>query len=282
MCHSARPTTRASTRRRRAWSSRPSTTLRRTCDQIMAQAVNGDAMPLGNETRMTRAERAELGAFLDEGKRARAEWPANAARPGWRSHVPRRGQPHVRRRLRRRLRRHRRALALGGRAGRDARGRSPIARAMVEAFLDAVVGRRRRRGARAPARPSGPRRARAMPASRDSRREQAGAGLDTLTPEEFARFTDAERRLPRDVRLPLHPRGEGRRQAPILAAFDAAHRRRPARPSSPTATRQVLRIIRFRIEDRVDGLTSDVTALGGARQAMIDALADDHAPSPAG
>ena len=33
-------------------------------DQILAQAVNGDAMPLGNETEMTDQERAELGAFL--------------------------------------------------------------------------------------------------------------------------------------------------------------------------------------------------------------------------
>ncbi len=33
-------------------------------DQIMAQAVNGDAMPLGNETGITEAERQKLGAFL--------------------------------------------------------------------------------------------------------------------------------------------------------------------------------------------------------------------------
>lgn len=33
-------------------------------DQIMAQAVNGDAMPLGNETDMTDTERRQLGAFL--------------------------------------------------------------------------------------------------------------------------------------------------------------------------------------------------------------------------
>ena len=30
----------------------------------MAQVVNGDAMPLGNETGMTEAERQALGAFL--------------------------------------------------------------------------------------------------------------------------------------------------------------------------------------------------------------------------
>jgi uncharacterized membrane protein len=33
-------------------------------DQVLAQTVNGNAMPLGNETEMTDQERAELGAFL--------------------------------------------------------------------------------------------------------------------------------------------------------------------------------------------------------------------------
>ncbi len=33
-------------------------------DQIMAQAVNGDTMPLGNETGITQDERRQLGAFL--------------------------------------------------------------------------------------------------------------------------------------------------------------------------------------------------------------------------
>jgi uncharacterized membrane protein len=38
--------------------------LRKNRDQIMAQAVHGDAMPLGNETRMSLQERRELGAWL--------------------------------------------------------------------------------------------------------------------------------------------------------------------------------------------------------------------------
>ena len=38
--------------------------VRRHAAQIMAQAVNGDTMPLGNETGMTREERQKLGAFL--------------------------------------------------------------------------------------------------------------------------------------------------------------------------------------------------------------------------
>ena len=38
--------------------------LRRNAPGVMAQAVQGKAMPLGNETGMTDAERAALGAFL--------------------------------------------------------------------------------------------------------------------------------------------------------------------------------------------------------------------------
>ena len=38
--------------------------VRAHADQIMAQAVNGDAMPLGNETGMTQEDRRALGAFL--------------------------------------------------------------------------------------------------------------------------------------------------------------------------------------------------------------------------
>jgi uncharacterized membrane protein len=38
--------------------------IRKHAAQIMVQAVNGDTMPLGNETGMTRQERDELGAFL--------------------------------------------------------------------------------------------------------------------------------------------------------------------------------------------------------------------------
>jgi uncharacterized membrane protein len=38
--------------------------VRRHAAQIMIQAVNGDTMPLGNETGMTRLERQKLGAFL--------------------------------------------------------------------------------------------------------------------------------------------------------------------------------------------------------------------------
>ena len=52
--------TTASTRRRRTSSSASLDDLRRHADQIMAQAVNGNAMPLGNETGMTDEERRSL------------------------------------------------------------------------------------------------------------------------------------------------------------------------------------------------------------------------------
>jgi uncharacterized membrane protein len=38
--------------------------IRKHADQIMAQAVHGDTMPLGNETHITAEERQELGAWL--------------------------------------------------------------------------------------------------------------------------------------------------------------------------------------------------------------------------
>jgi uncharacterized membrane protein len=64
MCHSAHPT-------RAGFDAPPKGVvfasvddLRRHADQILAQAVNGTAMPLGNETGMTEQERQRLGAFL--------------------------------------------------------------------------------------------------------------------------------------------------------------------------------------------------------------------------
>ena len=43
----------------------------------------------------------------------------------------------------------------------------------------------------------------------ESRREQAGAGLDRLTEAEFARFHDLNAPVPRALRIPVHLRGEG-------------------------------------------------------------------------
>ncbi|WP_293860706.1 urate hydroxylase PuuD [uncultured Alsobacter sp.] len=66
MCHAAKPT-------HEAFKGNPPPKnvmldtvegLRRHAQQVLAQAVDGKAMPLGNETGMTDAERAALGAFL--------------------------------------------------------------------------------------------------------------------------------------------------------------------------------------------------------------------------
>jgi 2-oxo-4-hydroxy-4-carboxy-5-ureidoimidazoline decarboxylase len=46
----------------------------------------------------------------------------------------------------------------------------------------------------------------------ESNAEQASAGLDKLTPEEFERFHAAERRLRPALRLPVHHRRAAERQ----------------------------------------------------------------------
>ena len=84
----------------------------------------------------------------------------------------------------------------------------------------------------------------------ESRREQKGAGLDRLTPEEFARF----QRLNADYRekfgFPFIYAVKGATKDMILDAF--AERLRHDRPTEfRTALEQVARIIAFRIDDRV-------------------------------
>jgi uncharacterized membrane protein len=64
MCHSARPS-------HEGFDAPPKDVilgslddLRKHADQIMAQAVHGDTMPLGNETHISAEERRALGAWL--------------------------------------------------------------------------------------------------------------------------------------------------------------------------------------------------------------------------
>ncbi len=64
MCHSAHPTHAGFDAPPKGVVLGSVDDLRRNADQILAQAVNGDAMPLGNETGMTEEERQKLGAFL--------------------------------------------------------------------------------------------------------------------------------------------------------------------------------------------------------------------------
>jgi uncharacterized membrane protein len=64
MCHSAHPSHAGLTAPPKDVILNSPDDVRRHAAQVLAQAVNGDAMPLGNETGMTRAERQKLGAFL--------------------------------------------------------------------------------------------------------------------------------------------------------------------------------------------------------------------------
>ena len=64
MCHSAHPSHAGLTAPPKDVILNSPDDVRRHAAQVLAQAVNGDTMPLGNETGMTREERQKLGAFL--------------------------------------------------------------------------------------------------------------------------------------------------------------------------------------------------------------------------
>ncbi|ADZ70680.1 urate hydroxylase PuuD [Polymorphum gilvum] len=64
MCHAARPAHEGFDEAPKEVRLETIEDLRRYADLIMAQAVQSDAMPLGNETGMTEAERATLGAWI--------------------------------------------------------------------------------------------------------------------------------------------------------------------------------------------------------------------------
>ena len=84
----------------------------------------------------------------------------------------------------------------------------------------------------------------------ESRREQAGAGLDRLTATEFARFGDLNTRYRARFGFPFIFAVKGATKEEIMAAFEQ-------RIANPNATEQALalanveRILRFRLEDRV-------------------------------
>lgn len=84
----------------------------------------------------------------------------------------------------------------------------------------------------------------------DSRREQAGAGLDRLTAAEFARFTDLNDRYRMRFCHPFILAVKGATKEDILAAF-AARIGNDAATERATALGEVKRIFRFRLEDRV-------------------------------
>lgn len=84
----------------------------------------------------------------------------------------------------------------------------------------------------------------------DSKREQAGAGLDRLTREEFARFTAMNDEYRRRHGIPFIFAVRGATKHDILAGF-AARLGNDPETEFRTALDQVGRIIRFRLEDRV-------------------------------
>ena len=84
----------------------------------------------------------------------------------------------------------------------------------------------------------------------ESRREQAGAGLDRLTAGEFARFQDLNARYRERFGFPFILAVKGATKQAILAAFEARIDN-DAETERATALANVERIVRFRIEARV-------------------------------
>ena len=84
----------------------------------------------------------------------------------------------------------------------------------------------------------------------DSTREQAGAGLDTLSSEEFARFADLNNRYKAKFGFPFIFAVKGATKHHILASFAERLNHGPEEEFA-TALEQVCRIFRFRIDDRV-------------------------------
>lgn len=84
----------------------------------------------------------------------------------------------------------------------------------------------------------------------DSAREQSGAGLDSLTAEEFARFTDFNARHKAAFGFPFILAVKGASKHQILAAF-AERIDRSYDEELAITLDQVGRIIRFRLEERL-------------------------------
>jgi 2-oxo-4-hydroxy-4-carboxy-5-ureidoimidazoline decarboxylase len=84
----------------------------------------------------------------------------------------------------------------------------------------------------------------------ESRREQAGAGLDRLTPEEFTRFTELNKAYRERFRFPFILAVKGADKDTILRSF-VARLGNDHEAELAAAIRQVARIVSFRIEDRV-------------------------------
>jgi 2-oxo-4-hydroxy-4-carboxy-5-ureidoimidazoline decarboxylase len=119
---------------------------------------------------------------------------------------------------------------------------------MVEAFQAALSNASRTdQEALIRAHPDLAGRAKLAPASRD---EQSGAGLDALSAEELTRFTTFNRQYRQRFGFPFILAVKGATKHQILDAF-AARLGGGREEEFFTALAQVMRIIRFRLEDRV-------------------------------
>ena len=92
--------------------------------------------------------------------------------------------------------------------------------------------------------------ARAGQLTSDSAREQKGVGLDTLSDDEFARFHTLNEAYKSRFGIPFIFAVKGATKHDILAAFEA-RLGATQQEEVMTALMQVLRIIRFRLTDRV-------------------------------
>jgi 2-oxo-4-hydroxy-4-carboxy-5-ureidoimidazoline decarboxylase len=84
----------------------------------------------------------------------------------------------------------------------------------------------------------------------ESRNEQASAGLDRMTADEYARFSDMNARYRARHGIPFILAVKGATKQQILDSFEARVGKDPA-DEFAMAIVQVERIIRFRLEDRV-------------------------------
>ena len=128
----------------------------------------------------------------------------------------------------------------------------PDREALVEAFAGAVrVASRDAQLALLRAHPDlAGRAALAGDIAAESRREQAGAGLDRLSAGEYARFQDLNARYRERFGFPFILAVKGATKEAILAAFEARIGN-DAETEHATALANVERILRLRIEDRV-------------------------------
>lgn len=92
---------------------------------------------------------------------------------------------------------------------------------------------------------------RATEITQTSRREQQGAGLDSLTGEEYARFTSLNRRYRDTFGFPFIFAVKGATKHQILESFARRIENSPGAEFN-TALDNVCTILRFRLEDRIE------------------------------